>query len=215
MNTNLFKRTISAFILLIILFIILNVQDLYFIIFLCILYIISCYEWKKLSTNFLHIFIGWFFLLISMYSVHEIKNINNNNDLFYFVLLLCIGTDLGGYIFGKFFGGPKLTSISPNKTYSGSIGSIILSVLFILLLRNFFEIEFLSYLNYNIHLFILIIFLSIVSQCGDLLISYFKRKSGVKNTGFLIPGHGGVLDRIDGMIFVFPTFYTIYIYLIK
>ena len=134
------------------------------------------------------------------------------------IILICIFTDIGGYTFGKLFKGPKLTKISPNKTYSGLIGSLITSLLaFICLIMyskwnseqfeinlNFFE------LSYSIQNFTLVILISLVSQSGDIIISYFKRLAKVKNTGNLIPGHGGILDRIDGMIFVFPSVFIIY-----
>ena len=112
-------------------------------------------------------------------------------------------------MFGKIFKGPKLTNISPKKTYSGVIGSYILPILIIyILLSNIFNLEFnLDIFEYNI--FVYVIFISSVSQVGDIIISYFKRLSKIKDTGNIIPGHGGILDRIDGMIFVFPFFYVL------
>ena len=120
-------------------------------------------------------------------------------------MITCIATDIGGYIFGKTFKGPKLTKISPNKTYAGMFGSFFLSIIFM----NFFLNNFSrSYLDYNIEItkqvIIIVLLTSFVSQIGDLIVSFFKRKSKIKNTGILIPGHGGLLDRIDGMIFAFP-----------
>ena len=122
-------------------------------------------------------------------------------DIF-FVILICVSTDVGGYIFGKTLKGPKLTKISPNKTYAGMIGGYLLSLISISIVSNF-----MSYNNFNFKFFIIIIILSTVSQAGDILVSYFKRLSKLKNTGNIIPGHGGLLDRIDGMIFAFPTYY--------
>jgi len=117
-----------------------------------------------------------------------------------FLFSVCICSDIGGFIFGKFFKGKKLTKISPNKTISGSIGSFILSLLiaiiFYYILENPYDLFF---------LIILAIIISFSCQLGDLFISYLKRKAKVKDTGSILPGHGGILDRIDGMLFAFPV----------
>ena len=128
------------------------------------------------------------------------------NNIVLIPLFICISTDIGGYIFGKVFKGPKLTKISPNKTYAGMIGGFFLSLLTILL--------YFDYLDYTVTItwFITTILISSVSQIGDIIISYFKRLSKIKNTGNIIPGHGGLLDRIDGMIFAFPFCYGIFSY---
>tara|TARA_Y100000996_G_scaffold247113_1_gene194270 strand:- start:135 stop:548 length:414 start_codon:yes stop_codon:yes gene_type:complete len=132
------------------------------------------------------------------------------------ILAICIFTDIGGYIFGKLFKGPKLTKISPNKTYSGMFGGYFLSIIFMSLF--FINLEF-FFDNTNIEVigkeltlnnFILIILISTASQFGDIIVSYFKRLSKIKDTGKIIPGHGGLLDRIDGMIFAFPISYLIF-----
>jgi phosphatidate cytidylyltransferase len=132
------------------------------------------------------------------------------------ILLICIFTDIGGYIFGRIFKGPKLTKISPNKTYSGMFGGYFLSIVFMSLF--FINLEFLfGYTNIEVtekeltlNNFILTIVISTASQFGDIIVSYFKRLSKIKDTGKIIPGHGGLLDRIDGMIFAFPTSYLIF-----
>ena len=122
------------------------------------------------------------------------------------ILTTCIATDVGGYVFGKILKGPKLTRISPNKTYAGMFGGFVCSVITVYLLFN--NLSFLRLANNQQELETKLIFLvlitSLISQIGDLIISNFKRKSNVKNTGKIIPGHGGLLDRIDGMIFAFP-----------
>ena len=118
---------------------------------------------------------------------------------------MCILTDTGGFIFGKIFKGPKLTKYSPNKTYSGLLGSFILS-LFLIPLNIFFN---LIEKNTYIELTFFILIVSGASQMGDIFISYFKRISNIKDTGNLIPGHGGLLDRIDGMLFAFPIAYLL------
>ena len=126
---------------------------------------------------------------------------------FLYILSICICSDIGGYIVGKNVGGKKLTKISPNKTISGSLGSFIFSILPVLLfnLQNYTGVSF-KILPINI---VLCLIVSLVCQLGDLLISYFKRLNKVKDTGTILPGHGGLLDRIDGLIFAIPTVYIL------
>ncbi len=118
-----------------------------------------------------------------------------------FLMLISVSTDVGGFVFGKLIGGKKLTSISPNKTYAGVVGSLLLS----LALGYVYFITQNNLILFNVNLFVLIIIVSIVSQIGDLFISFLKRKAKIKDTGTLLPGHGGILDRIDGMIFALPV----------
>ena len=140
----------------------------------------------------------------------NILRVSNNDDYyttFLVVIIICISTDIGGYIFGKLFKGPKLTKISPNKTYAGVIGSYLLSIINFFIFFKFSDLHNIN--NLTVEIIIFIILISTVSQIGDLVISYFKRKSNIKNTGNIIPGHGGLLDRIDGMIFAFPFAYCV------
>ena len=123
-----------------------------------------------------------------------------NNDLdklyLYIIFLVCVFSDIGGFIFGKTLKGKKLTKISPNKTISGMIGSFTLSVsVVVIYFQRHFEI---------IDIIIFSILISFISQIGDLIISYLKRKAQIKNTGNMLPGHGGALDRLDGLIFAIP-----------
>jgi phosphatidate cytidylyltransferase len=111
---------------------------------------------------------------------------------------------VGGYFFGKIFKGPKLIKISPNKTYSGMVGGYLLSLISLVISMNY-----LVYPTTPIQLFILTFIISTVSQIGDIIVSYFKRLSKIKDTGKILPGHGGLLDRIDGMIFAFPFVFLI------
>ena len=120
---------------------------------------------------------------------------------FLYVLFICICSDIGGYIIGKNIGGKKLTKISPNKTISGSLGSFCFSMLPLLVFNNFDKFE---YYLYSIDNFLFCLKVSLVCQLGDLFVSYFKRKAKVKDTGRILPGHGGILDRIDGIIFAVP-----------
>ena len=117
-----------------------------------------------------------------------------------FLILICSLTDMGGYFFGKIIGGKKFTKISPNKTYSGIVGSFVFSIIFGYVFYYYFSQQI--YLKTNFIIFICII--SLISQIGDLTISYFKRKANIKDTGSILPGHGGILDRIDGIIVALP-----------
>ena len=122
--------------------------------------------------------------------------------IFLIILLICIFSDIGGYVFGKIFGGTKLTKISPNKTISGAIGSFVFSIFIfyiVLFLYNSFS------LDNKLSLLWVPLYYSLICQLGDLFISFFKRKARIKDTGKLIPGHGGILDRIDGIIFAIPV----------
>ena len=208
MSGELLKRIFSSFILIPFSIFIILIGSFYFNIFLLICLIISIYEWNNMSKKLLLKIFGFFFLILSFFSIYKLRNdFDGEYLLVFFILLICVSTDLGGFIFGKIFKGPRLTKISPNKTYSGVIGSYILS--FILTLFYYLKLKS-FYLDKSIFQIIVIIFLvSTVSQIGDLLLSYFKRLSNVKDTGKLIPGHGGILDRIDGMIFAFPFFYVL------
>jgi phosphatidate cytidylyltransferase len=123
-----------------------------------------------------------------------------------FLICICIFSDVGGMIFGKIFKGKKLTKISPNKTISGSIGSVVLSLLTVPIFSFLLEDEF----NNLSDMIILVILVSFFCQLGDLFISFLKRKAKVKDTGDLLPGHGGVLDRIDGILFAVPIGMAIY-----
>ena len=116
-----------------------------------------------------------------------------------FSIVIAIVSDVGGLVVGKIFKGKKLTKISPKKTISGALGSIIFSLLLIPFFNNFFQ-------DYKISILILItLTISLSAQIGDLFISFLKRKAKVKDTSNLLPGHGGVLDRIDGIIFALPV----------
>ena len=150
---------------------------------------------KYLSQFFIFIYLLFFMKIIVDEFILSQPNISRN---ILFVIIICILSDVGGYIFGKTFKGKKLTNISPNKTYSGMIGSFILSIFFAILFSYFIE-----FTNLRINIFIAIS-TSLICQVGDLFVSYLKRKSKVKDTGNILPGHGGILDRIDGILFAVP-----------
>ena len=155
----------------------------------------------KYSSIYLFGFI--YFLLILPTSAFYLRFEINLNFLL-LILIICICSDIGGYIFGKTIGGKKLTKISPNKTISGSIGSFILPLIFISLLN--IEIYLIELNLINI---LFILFVSLICQLGDLFFSYFKRLNKKKNTSNLLPGHGGLIDRIDGLVIVLPIVFLI------
>ena len=199
--SNFVKRILSSIVLipLAFYFILYGSYMLFFFTFIC--FVIACYEWHMMTKNKPYKIYGFVFLIISFYTFYDLSV--DTVGLF-FILIICISTDIGGYIFGKIFNGPKLTKISPNKTYAGAIGGYFLSIISLTIITSYLDFPFLS-----IQFFTTFILISTVSQIGDVTVSYFKRKSKIKNTGKIIPGHGGLLDRIDGMIFAFPIYYLI------
>ena len=217
MEKELQKRILSSIVLIptVLFFIIKGTYFFNFFILICLF--VSIYEWHNMSKKKEYKILGIIFLILSFYSAYYFRN-EFYGDYLYFIMiiLICVFTDIGGYIFGNFFKGPKLTKISPKKTYSGVIGgylfSIIFTALFIKYADNISEITNIEVTTKELLLnnFILTIFISTVSQLGDIFVSYFKRKSKIKDTGKIIPGHGGLLDRIDGMIFAFPATYLIF-----
>ena len=213
MEKELQKRILSSIIIIPLSLFFIVKGSAFFILFITILFLIACLEWLKMTKRYDYKIFGIIFLLLSFFSVYLIRDIG----LFEFLMIfmICIATDIGGYIFGKILKGPKLIKISPNKTYTGVVGGLLMSVGVAFLFDAKYDNYFLENQNFQSNLFFIItVFLiSSVSQVGDLIISYFKRESNIKDTGNLFPGHGGLLDRIDGMIFVFPFVYLISIIL--
>ena len=200
MNNEFIKRFISSIILLPLAFYFIIEGSFFLIFFTVICFIVACLEWHMMSKKKSYYIYGILFLIFSFYTFNELST--ELISVFY-VIIICSSTDIGGYVFGKIFKGPKLTKISPKKTYAGMIGGYFLSLISLSVIINFIDDETTPIL------FLLTILISTVSQLGDIIISYFKRLSKIKNTGKLIPGHGGLLDRIDGMIFAFPIYYLI------
>ena len=201
------KRLITSLILIPISIFFIIKGSIFFILFLSILFLAASYEWLMMSKkNNLLKFIGIIFLFFSFYTAFEYREYENYKD-FLFIITICIFTDIGGYIFGKIFKGPKLTKISPKKTYAGVFGSFFLPLIAGLVVYEYQYTDQIS--AKGIYFLIIVLFISLISQIGDLIISYFKRKAKIKDTGKILPGHGGLLDRIDGMIFVFPICYLI------
>ena len=203
------KRVITSFLLILLLIFTIKVSFFLFIV---------------LFFTFCEIFYEFYYILNKIFKKHKLKlyinlifflfyltlciliiwsNLNSKNDLniiqIFLIISICVATDIGGYIFGNIFKGKKLTKISPKKTYSGMIGSYISSLIVsYVFFNNYFTIE---------NLFIISLVISSVSQIGDLSISYLKRKSKMKDTGKILPGHGGLLDRFDGLILAVPFGY--------
>ena len=209
MTNEILKRTLSSIILLLLTFFCIIKGSYLFIILLIAIFLISSLEWHNMSKQKPYYFIGFIYLFFSLFAVYKLRfDFTNEASLFLLITIICILTDIGGFIFGKAFKGPKLTKYSPNKTYSGLFGSFFLS--FSIIPINFF-FNFLNDINL-ITLMIFTLIVSAISQLGDIFISYFKRSSNIKDTGKIIPGHGGLLDRIDGMIFAFPIAYLMILF---
>ena len=162
---------------------------------------------EKLNLKYLAFQIIVIFYLFVVFGGSSLKlqGSSGNPIFFLFLLSICFFSDIGGYVIGKSIGGKTLTKISPKKTISGSIGSFSFSILALLLFYNYDQYEY--SLSINNFLFCLII--SLVCQLGDLFISYLKRKAKIKDTGNILPGHGGLLDRVDGIIFAVPFAYLL------
>ena len=225
MSQNLLKRIITSIILLSLLFIISFSHQNVFIIAILILGIIICVEannlfskllftkilkknsfFDKFNSKFLILniivfcYIFFIFCVLS-YEIHK----SEGAVFFLYIISICFFTDIGGYVVGKTVGGKKLSKISPNKTISGTIGSFLFSIIPLLFLLNIVYLDLTP--NFSNILFCLLI--SLVSQSGDLFISFLKRKAKIKDTGKILPGHGGFLDRLDGIIFAVPFSYLL------
>ena len=142
-------------------------------------------------------------LVVSLLSILHLRNDTASSlILLLWVIILTISSDIGGYIFGKIFKWKNFTNISPNKTLSGVIGSLIFSIFSILLLglicKILFQIDLSFFLKFKYFIFAII--LSLSAQLGDLMVSYFKRLDKIKDTGKILPGHGGIFDRIDSLM---------------
>ena len=205
MNQELIKRTVSSIILIPISLFFIIKGEIFFNFFVITMLLITLYEWHFLSLKRAFYLPGFIFVILSFYTFFILRH-EGDYRIFLLILLTCVATDIGGYVFGKIFKGPKLTKISPNKTYAGMFGGFLLSV--ILASVYFNNLSNLSLAESNgemgIQIMLIVISISFISQVGDIVISFFKRKSKIKNTGKIIPGHGGLLDRIYGMIFAFP-----------
>jgi len=214
-NKELKKRVITSVLLLLIAILCIVINKVIFTFTILAVFAMSFHEWNNINIPYFFIkrkkkgfvflqLAGLIYLFIFLSSAFSLHNIFGP-IFFIFILLICASSDIGGYIFGKTIGGIKLTKISPNKTISGSIGSFIFSIL------PLFLFNFQNYVNFHFSLknILFCVIISMSCQLGDLIISYFKRLNKVKDTGVILPGHGGLLDRIDGIIFAIPAVYIL------
>ena len=199
------KRIITSFSLLVALY--LSIINIYILTIISLLvYIETFYEifnilkniYKKKIKLYVFVFFSNIYLLCIILYIWTILVLNLEDEKLYLFIYITISisSDIGGYIFGNIFKGKRLTKISPKKTYSGMIGSYLLSfIITYLLFHNFTSIK---------SLLLICLLISTVNQLGDLFISLLKRKAKIKDTGKILPGHGGLLDRFDGIIFAIP-----------
>ena len=185
----------------------------YIVSFLYAVLILGNFEVFSVFKRKLSIILLDLILVMSLLSILHLRNDTASSFvLLIWIIILTVCSDIGGYTFGKIFKWKKLTKISPNKTLSGSLGSFIFSMFSVFIVS--FVINKLSYINSDFFIkpkyFIMALFLSLAAQLGDLTISYFKRLEKVKDTGKLLPGHGGIFDRVDSLMFVVLTGLVLY-----
>ncbi len=210
--TNLQKRILTALIILPLSLFFLLKGGYFLIFFLTLVFLTGSYETfnvfkKKITILFLHTI-----LILSLFFIYFLRNdYNFPQILLFWVIILCISSDIGGYTFGKIFKWKKLTKISPKKTISGVFGSFFFSLVWLILVHQLSNIGTWSINFLSLKYIILTLFFSMIAQIGDLTISYFKRLEKIKDTGKILPGHGGIFDRIDGLIFVIILTFILYI----
>tara|TARA_A100001015_G_scaffold299205_1_gene382952 strand:- start:132 stop:761 length:630 start_codon:yes stop_codon:yes gene_type:complete len=180
-------------------------ENYFFYLLLVTIITLAIFETLMLKVKKIKIFI-FFLLIIFTLSALQIYNLNNGKYVIIFILLLSWLSDIGGYVFGKFIGGKKIKIISPNKTYSGFVGSFVFVQSFGFYAKSL-NASFINAIFLNFY-FLLICTLLVI--LGDMLFSYFKRRCDIKDFSNFLPGHGGLLDRIDGLILL-----TIFIYIAK
>ena len=206
-----YSRTLTSLSLILILIFMLK----YSVVLISTLLLVFVFSWLEFSNileniykknnqlflkNFYKLIVFLYLLFFMKIIVDEfLQNQPNISWNLIFLISICILTDIGGYIFGNIFKGKKLTKISPNKTYSGMIGSFVLSLIFCMIYS--YSISFVDFKT----IILITILISSTCQIGDLFISFLKRKANMKDTGNILPGHGGILDRIDGILFALPA----------
>jgi phosphatidate cytidylyltransferase len=205
MNKNLLLRSFSSLILGPLVIFAVYLDNYFFYLLLLVVIVPVIYETLKLKVKKIKIFI---FFLLTMFTLSalQIYIMNNGKYLIIFILLLSWLSDIGGYIFGKFIGGKKIKIISPNKTYTGFIGSIV----FVQFFGFYVKSLNISFINETVLSFYFLLICTLVVILGDLLFSYFKRRCEIKDFSNFLPGHGGLLDRIDGLMLL-----TIFVYIVK
>ena len=224
--TNLQKRILTSLIILpLSFFFILKGGHIliFFLVFILFVGLHELFSVFRKKTNIL--FLGSV-LILSLFSIYYLRNDHYYSQiLLYWAIILCVFSDIGGYVFGKVFKWKKLTKISPKKTISGVFGSFFFSFVWLVIVHElsyqnwFYKIFYHRYLDdpgawpmyfFSIKYFILTIIFSTVAQAGDLTISYLKRLEKIKDTGKILPGHGGIFDRIDGLMFIVILAFILY-----
>ena len=209
------KRLYTSLFLFFVLYLIINFSFI-LVYSLIILGTLSILEFLKLSKkiikkNFYYFLINISFAIYILFfclSFFIFNNFLQIKIILFSLLLGCVASDIGGFVFGKIFKGPKLSKISPNKTVSGSLGSLIFTVVVVKSSIFYFTG------NLSMMLVLIAIITSIFCQLGDLFFSFLKRKAKIKDTGKFLPGHGGVLDRVDGILLGLPLGYLSFVLLI-
>ena len=215
--TNLQKRIFTSIIVLPLSLFFIFKGGYFLLLFLLSIFFVANYELfsvfrKKTTILFLDLI-----LILSLYSIYYLSDLNEISFyILLWIIILVVCSDVGGYIFGKIFKWKKLTKISPRKTLSGVFGSFLFSLFSIFIANAMFSSSQVIPIDFlDPKFFFLAIIFSLIAQAGDLTISYFKRIEKVKDTGKILPGHGGILDRIDGLMFVvILAFVLIYFHLI-
>ena len=205
MNKNFLLRFFSSLLLGPLVIFAVYLDNYFFYLILLAVIVPAVYETLKLKVKIIKIFI-FFLLIIFTLCALQIYNLNNGKYTIIFILLLSWLSDIGGYVFGKLIGGKKIKIISPNKTYSGFVGSF----LFVQCFGFYAKSLNINFINETVLNFYFLLVCTLVVILGDILFSYFKRKSDIKDFSNFLPGHGGLLDRIDGLILL-----TIFIYIAK
>ena len=215
--TNLQKRIFTSIIALPLSLFFIFKGGFFLLLFLLSIFFVANYELfsvfrKKTTILFLDLI-----LILSLYSIYYLSDLNEISFyILLWIIILVVCSDVGGYVFGKIFKWKKLTKISPRKTLSGVFGSFLFSLFSVFIANAMFSSSQVIPIDFlDPKFFFLAIIFSLIAQAGDLTISYFKRIEKVKDTGKILPGHGGILDRIDGLMFVvILAFVLIYFHLI-
>ena len=205
MNKNFLLRFFSSLLLGPLVIFAVYLDNYFFYLLLLAVIVPAIYETIKLKVKIIKIFI-FFLLIIFTLCALQIYNLNNGKYIIIFILLLTWLSDIGGYAFGKFIGGKKIKIISPNKTYSGFVGSFLFVQSFGFYVKSL-DISFINEAALN---FFFLLICTLVVILGDMVFSYFKRRCDIKDFSNFLPGHGGLLDRVDGLILL-----TIFIYIAK
>lgn len=203
-QNNILSRSISAFVLIIIAVILLKSHTILFNVIVISIGFMAFYEYTSIvGRSFKWNVFGVLYISQAIVSLILIRSFTNGSELISFLMINIWATDIGAYVFGITFGGPKIApKISPAKSWSGAFGGLVLAIIASIIMLH---CNLISELNF-IYIAALI---SVTAQVGDILESYFKRQFNVKDSGKIIPGHGGVLDRLDSLMLASIVFLII------